>query len=135
LTFVTERKRRKAAVKNTWVAANNGTNCTPLTKGCSNVPTAQQMFEYKLNKGACAFMASGVQFGKNGVKAGGQAAAAGGGMIGGSPLTGPFAPAVATAGGILASGGGTYIALSGVYEAFWQGMGYLGGCNAYGYSF
>ena len=24
-------------------AANNGTNCTPLTKGCSNVPTAQQL--------------------------------------------------------------------------------------------
>jgi hypothetical protein len=24
------------------VAANNGTNCTPLTKGCSNVPTAEQ---------------------------------------------------------------------------------------------
>jgi len=23
-------------------AANNGTNCTPLTKGCSNVPTAEQ---------------------------------------------------------------------------------------------
>lgn len=27
---------------NRVVAANNGTNCTPLTKGCSNVPTAEQ---------------------------------------------------------------------------------------------
>ena len=69
-------------------AANNSTNCTPLTKGCSNVPTAQQMFECELNKFTCALMASGVQFGNNGVKAGGQAVTAGGGMIAGSPLTG-----------------------------------------------
>ncbi len=119
-------------------AANNeptGTNCTPLTKGCFNVPTKQQVFEYKLNKRACAFMASGVQFGNNGVKAGGEAAAAGGGMVAGSPLTGPFAPAVATAAGLVASGGATYSALSFLYEAFWQGSGYLSGCNAYGYPF
>ena len=80
-------------------------------------------------------MASAVQFGSNGVKAGGQAAAAGSGMIAGSPFTGSFAPAVATAGGLVASGAATYSVLSVLYEAFWQGSGYLSGCNAYGYSF
>jgi RHS repeat-associated protein len=110
--------------------ANDANNGQPQQQ-----PKPDPSLQDKLNKLSCAFMASGVQFGKNGVKAGGQAAAAGGGMVGGSPLTGPFAPAVATAGGLVASGGATYIALSGVYEAFWQGMGYLGGCNAYGYSF
>ena len=114
---------------------NNGNNCTPGTTGCFNVPTAWQMLESKLNKFSCDFMASGVQFGKNGVKAGKQALAAGGVMVGGSVLTGPFAPATATAGGLVAAGGGVYIPISFAYEAFWQGSGYISGCNAYGYSF
>jgi RHS repeat-associated protein len=114
---------------------NNETNCTPLTNGCYNVPTAQQIFVYQLNKGACAFMASGVQVGSSGAKWGGGAAAAGASLINGSPYFGPFAPAVATFGGLVASGGGTYAVGSLAYEAFWQGVGYLSGCNAYGYSF
>jgi RHS repeat-associated protein len=43
-------------------AANNVTNCTPLTPGCSNVPTAKQQWQHSLGCDSNSLMDKGIRF-------------------------------------------------------------------------
>jgi hypothetical protein len=97
------------------------------------VPTARQMVEYKLNKLSCDFMAAGVKFGLDGMKAGGQAAGVGGGAkTAATVIEGAGAKILNPVGDMLVLGGGAYGLGMAAYAAFWQGSGYITGCNAYG---
>lgn len=85
------------------------------------------------NAHSCGFTASGVRFGFSGYSWGKGAAEVGVSTAGLGLATGNL-PLTAF-GAMLGGGGGLYATLSITYAAFWQGAGYLGGCNAYGYSF